>query len=103
MRNPLQQKVADFERAHELGTDAPARVLDLVSEVGELAKETLNGTEYGQREFEVPPMWESEVGDVLYSLITLANATDIDLGHALDRALEKYTKRIERAGGPGSD
>jgi len=98
----MQEKVARFEREHELGTSAPARLLDLVSEVGELAKETLNGTGYGQREFEAPPSWESEVGDVLYSLITLANATNIDLGNALDRVLEKYAKRIESGRGPGS-
>ncbi|MBU2036319.1 hypothetical protein KKC36_02635, partial [Patescibacteria group bacterium] len=45
---------------------------------------------------------KSELGDVLYSLITVANSLDIDLEEALDLVLEKYQKRLEK-GSAGSE
>ena len=35
----------------------------------------------------------SEMGDVLFVLICLANQADIDLGQALESVLDKYTRR----------
>jgi NTP pyrophosphatase (non-canonical NTP hydrolase) len=65
----LQRAVAGF--VEEAGIEAPveARLLDLVSEVGEL-------------------------GDVLFSLVCIANTTGVDLGAALDGALGKYRERL---------
>jgi NTP pyrophosphatase (non-canonical NTP hydrolase) len=102
MRHPMQEKVARFELAHQSSAPAPARLLDLASEVGELAKEMLKSTAYGRLVFETSSDWESEMGDVLYSLVALANVTEVDLDHALDGALEKYAKRIEVGGNPSS-
>jgi len=98
----MQDKIARFERTHQSTAPAPARLLDLVSEVGELAKEALKGTAYGRDPFKAPSAWEEELGDVLFSLVALANATGVNLGQALDRALEKYASRINSGGDPGS-
>ena len=43
----FQQVVAEFVSAHHLEAPPEIRVLDLVSEVGEVAKEALKGSAYG--------------------------------------------------------
>ena len=78
------------------------RLLDLLSELGELAKETLKSNQYGSRETALTPEWESELADVFFSLICLANDSGVDLDQALDAALEKYGQRIRSGGDAGS-
>ena len=53
--------------AYGLGTDPQARMLDLSSEVGELAKEVLKATGYGTRPLAPTPSMEEELGDCLAS------------------------------------
>jgi NTP pyrophosphatase (non-canonical NTP hydrolase) len=98
----LQGSVAAF--VDEYGLEAPvhARALDLASEVGELAKEILDGTNYGRAPFEAPGGWTAELGDALFSLICLANSTGVDLEVALAGALEKYRERLALGGDAGS-
>lgn len=98
----LQESVAAF--VGEYGLEAPvhARALDLTSEVGELAKEILRGTDYGRLPFEVPERWTAELGDVLFALVCLANSTGVDLEAALDATLEKYRERLVLEGDAGS-
>ena len=43
-----------------------------------------------------------ELGDVLYSIITIANVFEIDLDEALNKVLEKYEKRMVK-GSPSSN
>ena len=105
---PLSQKpayqatVADFVSRHNLEAPPTARLLDLVAEVGELAKELVNGSEYGRRDLSLPSAWADELGDVFFSLICLANATDVSLDRALAIALEKYEQRLAQRGEAGS-
>ena len=94
--------VARFVRAHQLKASAEARLLDLVSEVGELAKEHLRSSQYGKQEFEPTEEWKSELGEVLFSLACLANATGVDLDAALNRAMDKYEQRLASRGSAGS-
>ena len=77
------------------------RLLDLCSEVGELAKDANVSTEYGTSpdDFTVEA---DEVGDVLFSLLAFADAADVDAGEALDAALAKYESRIGETGDAGS-
>ena len=86
----LQRIVASF--VEEAGIEAPvhARLLDLVSEVGELSKEALEATGYGRNSFHPPDGWAGELGDVFFALVCLANDTGVDLEAALDGALGKY-------------
>lgn len=97
-----QRAVAEFVREHGLEAPVQARLLDLVSEVGELAKETLEGTGYGRAPFHPPGGWEGELGDALFALACLANSTGVDLGAALNQALEKYSERLALEGDAGS-
>ena len=96
-----QQKVAAFARAYGLGTDPQARMLDLASEVGELAKEVLKSTAYGTRPFTPTASLEEELGDCVFSLLCVSEALGLDGEKALDQALEKYKARFAEAGDIG--
>ena len=100
-----QERVAGFVDMHALRAGAEARVLDLVSEVGEVAKEVLEATRYGEEPFTPGPGWSDEIADAFFSLICLANATNVNLDLALEGALDKYRRRLDRRGdaGPTSD
>ncbi|NOX71962.1 MAG: nucleotide pyrophosphohydrolase [Candidatus Micrarchaeota archaeon] len=98
----LQKKVKEFCRQHNLDAPAEHRVLDALSELGEVAKEILKMTDYGKRKPEYRKEIENELGDLLFSIIALANSFDVDLGQALDMALKKYEQRLKK-GSAGSE
>ena len=98
----MQRKVACFIEANGMEMSPESRLLDLVSEVGEAAKAILKETDYGRTEFQPGPEWADELGDTLFALICLANATGVDLEKALDQVLEKYRDRLNATGDPGS-
>lgn len=102
MNQELQKRVATFVDANGLETDVVHRVLDLVSEIGEVAKETLKSTSYGKSRFKKTENWESEMGDALFSIICVANTTGVDLENALSLGLQKYEKRIKTTKDAGS-
>ncbi|WP_458206727.1 MazG nucleotide pyrophosphohydrolase domain-containing protein [Haladaptatus sp. NG-SE-30] len=83
--------------------DAPPayRLLDLASEVGELAKDANESTDYGA-DPDAIAVNADEVGDALFALLSLAESLDIDAGAALTEAMAKYESRIEATGEAGS-
>ena len=89
----LQDKVKNFCEQHNLSTSSEARFLDIVSELGELAKEILLHTDYGKKTIDHSARLEEEVGDTIFSLIALSNSLDIDMEAALDKVLKKYELR----------
>jgi NTP pyrophosphatase (non-canonical NTP hydrolase) len=98
----IQEKINKFCKDKNLDSTLEIKVLDLVSEVGEVSKEIIKGTDYGKKDFKITENTESEIGDVLFSLITIANQLDVDLEIALEKVLEKYQKRFEVKKGIGS-
>ena len=100
--NDIQEKVNELVKQYNLETSTEVRFIDLVSEVGELGKEILQGNDYGKRDFCNTENLESEIGDVLFSLICVANGLNIDLSNALDGVLEKYKDRFSKKGNIGS-
>lgn len=97
-----QQRAAIFAENHN-GTHSPSvYALDLLSELGEVAKEILQATDYGQRPFAPTPHLTAELGDALYSLCLLASAADIDLETAFTQTLHKYEQRWQNKGHLGS-
>jgi NTP pyrophosphatase (non-canonical NTP hydrolase) len=97
-----QQRVAAFVAEHQLETEPASRLLDLLSELGEVAKEILKGSDYGKADFSATPDWEGELADTFFALVCLANATGVDLDAALDGALRKYQTRLASRGEAGS-
>ncbi len=66
----------------------------LMEEVGEVAR--LMARLYGEQSFKKgtePPNLADEMADVLFVLVCLANQTGIDLTAAVQRNLDKKTKR----------
>ena len=59
-------------------------------------------TNYGRDPYKYREEVKSELGDVLYSLITVANTFDIDLEEALLEVVGKYEKRLKK-GSAGSE
>lgn len=96
-----QQHVAEFLAEHDMESDPAYRVLDLASEVGELAKEVNESTDYGDSPEDVA-VNSDELGDALFALLALAESLDVDAEAALDEALAKYRGRIDETGDPGS-
>ncbi|UPV75470.1 nucleotide pyrophosphohydrolase [Halorussus limi] len=96
-----QETVAEFLAEHELDSEPAYRILDLASEVGELAKDVNDSTDYGAEPEEVDVKTD-ELGDALFSLLAVAESLDVDAEEALDEALAKYRARIEATGDPGS-
>ncbi|PSQ45529.1 nucleotide pyrophosphohydrolase [Halobacteriales archaeon SW_7_68_16] len=90
---PTQARVATFVDRHDLAAPPAYRLLDLVAEVGELAADAVESTEYGAAPGDIA-VSEDELGDALFALLALAEATDHDATAALDAALDKYEERL---------
>ena len=98
----LQEKIKKFCKEHNLESPAEHRVLDTLSELGEVAKEILKMSDYGRKPLEFRDELKSELGDLLFSVITIANTFDIDLEGSLNMVLKKYEKRLKK-GSAGSE
>ena len=59
-------------------------------------------TDYGKKRAEFKDEMKSELGDLLYSVVTIANSLNVDLEEVIDKVLAKYEKRLEK-GGAGSE
>lgn len=93
--NTLQSQVIEFNRANAFAIDTKLRALDLSSEVGEVCKLAFSeGTG-----LHVPKeKWKEELGDTLYSLLSLFTDLGIDADQAMSLVLTKYKSRISRHG-----
>jgi len=98
----LQKRVSQFVEKNGLEADVAHRLLDALSELGEVAKEVLKVSHYGSKRFVRTEDFEGELGDVLFSLICIANSTGVDLEAAVVAALKKYELRVAAAGSPSS-
>lgn len=90
----VQALVEKFTKDKDIDSPVETRIIDLVSEVGELSKEVLKGTNYGNKVFDKSKEWESEIGDVFFSLICIANQTNTDLEDCLNQVIDKYQRRF---------
>jgi NTP pyrophosphatase (non-canonical NTP hydrolase) len=98
----IQERIKNFCKENNMNSPVEHRVLDTMSELGEVAKEILKMSNYGKKPIEYREELKTELGDVLYSLITIANTFNIDLEEALHQVLEKYEKRLIK-GSAGSE
>lgn len=94
----MQEEVRAFIAAHGLQLDAALRYIDLTSEVGELGKALLHGSEYGHSAMAADAQTQLEAGDCLFSLLALCDALGIDAAEALQAALAKYARCWARKG-----
>ena len=98
----LQQQVKDFCQTHQLDTPLEFRMLDLISELGEVAKEILKTSNYGNRKFHLQPEFSDELGDVFFT-----HNSSQPVRHrsreALQQAIKKYEYRLQTEGSLGSE
>jgi NTP pyrophosphatase (non-canonical NTP hydrolase) len=99
----LDQKIVkDFVKKNDLDSPIEYKFIDLVSELGEIAKELNLITNYGKLMVEVSSGLLEEIGDIYYSLLILANYFRADLSVLLEKAINKYKERLKQ-GSPGSE
>ncbi|WP_255171786.1 MazG-like family protein [Natrononativus amylolyticus] len=96
-----QDRVAAFVDRHGIDEPPAYRALDLASEVGEVAKEVTESSDYGASPDDVEIAGD-ELGDALFALLALCESVDVDAGAALEAALAKYEARLEETGSPAS-
>ena len=77
-------------------------MLDIQSELGELSKEYLKSTDYDTKKFALTKDFKMEFGDVIYSMLSLANEVGLSSQECLDMVLEKYQSRIDKNNSFGS-
>ena len=99
----MQQTVNSFINKYQLHTDEQTRYVDLVSEIGELGKEILKATNYGRQKYKQTSEAIDEMGDCLFSMMTLCSQMNIDAKEALNRAISKYEARFKQKGSVESD
>ena len=96
-----QSRVASFIAENELEAPAAYRLLDAVSELGEVSKAVCTSTAYGDVPADVA-VPEDELGDALFALLALCVELDVDAGTALETSLSKYENRLAETGDAGS-
>ncbi|MDZ7746006.1 MAG: MazG-like family protein [Halobacteriales archaeon] len=96
-----QARVANFIEEHDLSCPPAYRLLDLSAEVGELAADAADSSDYGANP-DALSVKEDELGDALFALLALCESLDTDAQTALDTALEKYDRRLSERGDAGS-
>ena len=96
-----QSRVASFVAENELEAPAAYRLLDAVSELGEMSKAVCTSTAYGDVPADVA-VPEDELGDALFALLALCVELDVDAGTALETSLSKYENRLAETGDAGS-
>ena len=95
----MQNKVKEFNEKRNCHLDPMpvyARLLDIQSELGELAKEYLKHSNYGVDPFELDEEFKMEYGDVLYAFLSLAEELNIDANQCIDKVIDKYNARIAK-------
>jgi len=96
-----QRRVAAFVAEHDLQGEPTFRILDLAAEVGEIAADATESTDWGMKQSELDVATD-EIGDALFSLLAVAESLDVDAGDALEESLTKYEERIEGTGSASS-
>ena len=94
----MQQAVNSFISKYQLQSDEQTRYVDLVSEIGELGKEILKATDYGNQEYKQTPNAIDEMGDCLFSIFALCSEMNINAAEALMCAISKYEARFMQKG-----
>lgn len=87
---------------HGLVASPHDRLLDVQSELGEVSKAVLKATDYGREPLHATDTVREELGDLVFSVLQLANTLNVDLEEELRAAMKKYQRRIDATGQAGS-
>jgi len=93
-----QERVAQILRTYSIRNDVRSRLMDVMSELGEVSKDMLKATDYGAVTPDSYASLGQELGDVYFALLALVQACDVDLEQALKQVCIKYEQRMEHKG-----
>ena len=97
------QPLKEFVARHHLETQPAFSLLDIMSELGEVAKELLKATDYGRQPGSADAeRMREEIGDLMFAVAYLSTLYDVDPEAAMWDSVRKFERRLER-GGAGSE
>lgn len=102
MNSNWQTRATEFAQKRNFDRPVGVYALDVMSELGEVAKEILLATDYGAHSPKFDRKMEAELGDLLYSICMLATIAGVDLEEVFSKTLEKYERRWLSTGNLGS-
>jgi NTP pyrophosphatase (non-canonical NTP hydrolase) len=98
----MQNDIKRLIEKYDLSKSINIRIHDLSSEVGELHKAYLLSTNYGEKEFKLTPNFEEELGDILFTLLSISELTGLDASSLVESTISKYEDRFKQKGHIGS-
>lgn len=96
MQNLVKEFNDNNPKFKRVNIDVCSRLFELVNETGHLAGEYLKITNYNSKNFKLDCNFETELGDVFYSLISLSNDLGVDIEKVLNLTLNKFKIRCEK-------
>lgn len=89
------QKVVDIlSNEREKCPSIEQRALDLSHKVGNLSKEILKNLNSDKKSFHISESYEEEIGNVLFSLVCMANESNTSLEICLNKVLDRYKTQL---------
>src|SRR4028119_838823 len=94
------QLLKEFVARHHLETQPAFSLLDIMSELGEVAKELLKATDYGRQPGspEAERM-RDEIGDLMFGVAYLSTLYNVDPEAAMWESVRKFERRLDRKRG----
>ncbi len=99
----LASAVAKATDAAALGANAPALLLEVLTELGALAALATTATERGRRPFRPPAGWGEQLGALGFALYGLADQSGIDLDTAIRARAGAIIAQADRAAQQATD
>lgn len=93
----LHTTVTDAIDRLDLHATAPTLLLDLQERLGKLSAEALRLTIHGRRPMRPDAGWERALGDLMFTMISIADQTGVDLERAVQIAIADLE---QQAGAP---
>ena len=89
-----QSIIENFVKERNWQTSESDTVLHLIEELGEIARNVLKMKNYGgQHTKDSEINMDEELGDIFYLVLKLSNQTNIDLGEAFLKKVEKIRNK----------
>jgi NTP pyrophosphatase (non-canonical NTP hydrolase) len=90
------QPLKEFVAKHHLEAQPAYSLLDIMSELGEVAKELLKATDYGRRTGTADAArMREEIGDLMFAVAYLSTLYEVDPEAAMWDSVRKFEGRLE--------
>ena len=90
----MENLVKQFNEKYMEPLQPNIRIQDIMSEIGELAKEVVKIQDYENKNFEINDDLILEYGDALYTLLSFELENNIDIDLVIKKIIDKYKSRF---------